>query len=74
MLSSLGVPESQLNLIMTDHHRANISAADVALLDFAIKLGKQAPWISREDILRLYNEYRSGRFERLSELSKRRAS
>src|SRR6266849_1618003 len=55
MLRSLGVPESQLNLIMIDHHRANISAADVALLDFALKLGKQAPWISREDILRLRN-------------------
>jgi len=55
MLGSLGVPESQLNQIMIDHHRANISPADVALLDFALKLGKHAPWISREDIVRLRN-------------------
>jgi RNA polymerase sigma-70 factor, ECF subfamily len=55
MLRSLGVPESQLNQIMIDHHRANISAADVALLDFALKLGKRSPWISREDIVRLRN-------------------
>jgi RNA polymerase sigma-70 factor, ECF subfamily len=55
MLRSLGVPESQLNQIMIDHHRANISAADVALLDFALMLGKHSPWISREDIVRLRN-------------------
>lgn len=55
MLRSLGVPEGQLNQIMTDHHRASISAADVALLDFALKLGQHAPWISRDDIARLRN-------------------
>ena len=55
MLRSLGVPESQLNQIMTDHHRASISGADMALLDFALKLGQHAPWISREDIVRLRN-------------------
>src|SRR5262249_42510143 len=55
MLRSLGVPDGQLNQIMVDHRRANISAADVALLDFALKLGKHTPWISREDIVKLRN-------------------
>ena len=55
MLCSLGVPESQLNQIIIDYRRADISAADVALLEFAIKLGKHAPWISREDIVTLRN-------------------
>ncbi len=41
MLRSLGASEDQLNQVLTDHHRANISAADSALLDFALKLGQR---------------------------------
>jgi len=55
MLRSLGASEDQLNQVLTDHHRANISAADAALLDFALKLGQHAPWVSQEDIVSLRN-------------------
>ncbi len=55
MLRMLGLPENQLNQIMINHHRADISVPDVALLDFALKLAKHGPWISGKDIVNLRN-------------------
>jgi len=43
MLRSLGVPERQLDLV-------GLPEADAALLDFAVKLSRHAPWIGGEDI------------------------
>jgi RNA polymerase sigma-70 factor, ECF subfamily len=52
-LHSLGVPDRQLDQIVIDHHKAGLSALDTALLDFALKLARNAPWVSGEDIARL---------------------
>jgi len=42
-LSLLGVPEDQVDQIIRNHHDANLSAADQALLDFAVEVSAQAP-------------------------------
>lgn len=49
-LRSLGVPDRQLDQIVSDHHQAGLSSPDMALLDFALKLALRAPWLSGEDI------------------------
>jgi RNA polymerase sigma-70 factor (ECF subfamily) len=53
MLQSRGVAERQLDQIIIDHHQADLSAADRALLDFALKLATAAPWVSGRDIAAL---------------------
>jgi RNA polymerase sigma-70 factor, ECF subfamily len=50
MLRLLGVPERQLDRIITDYRQADLSPADTALLDLALKLGKHGPWVSRDDV------------------------
>jgi uncharacterized peroxidase-related enzyme len=52
-LRLLGVPDRQLDQIGIDHHQAGLSTADMALLDFALKLARNAPWLSSEDIAAL---------------------
>src|SRR4051812_21287804 len=37
-LSLLGVPEDQVDQIIRNHHDANLSATDQALLDFAVEV------------------------------------
>jgi RNA polymerase sigma-70 factor, ECF subfamily len=53
MLHLRGLPDWQLDQIVTDHYKAGISTPDLALLDFALKLAKNAPWLSRKDIATL---------------------
>jgi RNA polymerase sigma-70 factor, ECF subfamily len=50
ILRSLGTPESQIVRLLSDYHRAGLSAPEIALLDFALKLSQHAPWLSSEDI------------------------
>jgi AhpD family alkylhydroperoxidase len=50
ILSSLGKSESQLDQLLSDYHRAGLSAADVALLDFPLKLSYHAPSVHSGDI------------------------
>src|SRR5712691_13147522 len=50
MLRSLGVPERQLDRIITDYRQADLSPADTALLNLALKLGQHGPSVSREDV------------------------
>jgi len=45
-----GVPDSQLDQIVVDHHQAGLSRPDAALLDFVLKLATRAPWLSARDI------------------------
>ena len=49
-LRSLGIPDRQLDQIAIDHHLAGLSTSEAGLLDFALKLAMNAPWLSREDI------------------------
>ncbi len=53
LLRGLGMPSEEGDQIAVDHHEANISVADKALLDFAIKLGTRAPEFSRGDVVKL---------------------
>jgi RNA polymerase sigma-70 factor, ECF subfamily len=50
ILRSLGTPESRLVQLLSDYHHAGLSAADIALLDFTLKLSHYAPWVNSEDI------------------------
>jgi RNA polymerase sigma-70 factor, ECF subfamily len=49
-LSLLGIREQQIQQIISDHRNADLSAADTALLDVAIKLGGYGLPISRKDV------------------------
>ena len=42
VLTSLGVSEGQIDELLHDYRRADLSAADVAMLDFCLKLGLYA--------------------------------
>jgi RNA polymerase sigma-70 factor, ECF subfamily len=53
MLQVWGLAERQLDHIIIDHHQADLSAADAALLDFALKLATDAPWVSGRDVAAL---------------------
>jgi RNA polymerase sigma-70 factor (ECF subfamily) len=53
MLRSQGVPDSTLNEIVINHHRADLPISDKALLDFTRKLATRAPWLSGGDIAEL---------------------
>src|SRR5712664_151769 len=50
ILSSLGKSEAQLDRLLTDYHRAGLSEADVALLDFSAKLSHHAHSVHSGDI------------------------
>src|SRR6266496_376099 len=50
MLRALGMPEEKSDQIAIDHHQADLSEADRALLDFALKLGKRPETFGSEDI------------------------
>jgi RNA polymerase sigma-70 factor, ECF subfamily len=52
-LSTLGVSDRQIAGLLSDYRRADLSAADVALLDFSLKLNCHAPSVRSEDIDRL---------------------
>ncbi len=50
MLKGLGSDEEEMTQIAVDHHFADLPAADVALLDFVLKLNKHGDQISAADI------------------------
>ena len=49
-LGGLGVPPHQLDVLARDYHDAGLSSADVALLDFALKLGSEPNFIHGGEI------------------------
>ncbi len=53
MLRGLGIPEDQSDQIAVNHRQAGLSEADVALLDFALKLAKKPAEYSASDVLTL---------------------
>ncbi len=53
LLAGLGVPAPTIEQWIGDYHGAALSAAETALLDFALKLARLPTWIGREDIERL---------------------
>src|SRR5215469_1088804 len=50
MLRILGEPEDQIDRILSDHVRSDLSTAEVALLDFALKLCLHGSSVSRAEI------------------------
>src|SRR5215471_19293745 len=48
ILRSLDVPESRLVYLLGDYHGAGLSPADIALLEFALKLSRDAPGVNSE--------------------------
>lgn len=50
MLRSLGMPERQVRQVTIDHRRAGLPEADVALLDFALRMTQHPTWVCREDV------------------------
>jgi len=50
ILASLGKSESELEKFLNDHRHAGLPTAEVALLDFCLKLSHHAPWVHWEDI------------------------
>ncbi len=50
MLRTMGVTDPELEQVAVDHHYADISEADKALLDFALKLTERLPETDRKDI------------------------
>jgi RNA polymerase sigma-70 factor (ECF subfamily) len=53
LLRGLGMPSEEGDQIAVDHHESNLTDADQALLDFAVKLGTHGPDFSREDVVKL---------------------
>jgi RNA polymerase sigma-70 factor, ECF subfamily len=53
LLRGLGMPSEDGDQIAVDHHGSDLSEADKALLDFAVKLGTRAAECCREDIVKL---------------------
>lgn len=49
-LESLGIPESQLDQLLSDYHQAGLPLADTVLLDFSLKLSHNPTSVSSEDI------------------------
>jgi len=49
-LSGLGVPTQQLDVLVRNYHEAGLSSADVALLNFALKLGSEPASTDGSDI------------------------
>jgi RNA polymerase sigma-70 factor, ECF subfamily len=50
VLSSLGASEDQIDSLLSDQRNADLSAADLACLQFCLKLARHAPSVSAEDI------------------------
>ena len=50
VLSSLGASESHIDSLLSDHRNADLSANDLACLQFCLKLARHAPSVSSEDI------------------------
>ena len=50
VLSSLGVSDSQLDGLLNDSLHADLSAPDLTLLQFCLKLSRYAPSVRSEDI------------------------
>jgi len=53
LLRGLGMSPEDGDQIAVDHHQSNLSEADTALLDFAVKLGTRASEFCREDVAKL---------------------
>ena len=53
VLSSLGISEGQIDDFLNDYRDADLSASEVAMLDFCLKLSRCAPSVVSEDIGRL---------------------
>ena len=53
LLRGLGMPSEEGDQIAVDYRESNLSEADKALLDFAVKLGTHGPEFSREDVTKL---------------------
>lgn len=56
LLGLLGVAEDDLGQWIADYRQAGLSAADTALLDFALKLATEGPAVSRDDVQRAVAE------------------
>lgn len=50
LLTSLEVPEDHIDSLLNDHEHAGLLAADLALLDFCLKLGRDGTSVSLEDV------------------------
>jgi RNA polymerase sigma-70 factor (ECF subfamily) len=55
MLRGLGLSAEEADQIAVDHHLSDLSKADIALLDFAVKLGAHFREFSPEDTAKLEN-------------------
>jgi RNA polymerase sigma-70 factor, ECF subfamily len=53
MLRGLGLSPEEADQIAIDHHLSNLSKAEIALLDFALKLGTRFSEFCREDTVKL---------------------
>ncbi|MGB9067639.1 MAG: peroxidase-related enzyme [Candidatus Acidiferrales bacterium] len=53
LLRGLGISAEEADQIAVDHHVSNLSEADIALLDFAVKLGARFGDFSRDDTAKL---------------------
>src|SRR5262249_28727154 len=53
MLRGLGLPEDVSDQIAVDHHNADLSQADKALLDAALKVARGSPTFGLKDVERL---------------------
>jgi len=53
LLRGLGLSAEEADQIAVDHHLSNLSKADIALLDFAVKLGTRFLEFSQEDTAKL---------------------
>jgi RNA polymerase sigma-70 factor (ECF subfamily) len=56
MLRRLGLPAEEADQIAIDHHSADLSSADKALLDFTLKLGVRSGEVGLPDVERLLSE------------------
>ncbi len=52
-LRGLGFGKGHLGRIVSDYHQAGLAESDVALLDFAMRLGSPPTWVTTADIERL---------------------
>ncbi|MGB8536539.1 MAG: peroxidase-related enzyme [Acidobacteriaceae bacterium] len=50
VLSSLGISECHIDDLLSDYRGAGLSAAEVAMLDFCLKLSRCTPSVAAEDI------------------------
>lgn len=50
LLASLGVPESHIDNLLSDYEQAGLSASELALLEFCLKLSRDSTSASLEDV------------------------